>query len=136
MPHEVRIDGIVIFCSDPREGLWKLIKQQIIKPEEMFVKIGVLGGSISLANQETLVTEANFLLAQIHFAIATFSNVKRIIVVGHDCGYYKKILGTITVADKERDLMKITEFLRARFPNLVISTFLRNFDKPGFKTIA
>lgn len=127
MPKEATVVGIVIFCSDPRAGLWKKIKQELIQPEEMFAKVGVLGGPISLANPEHLPTECNFLLAQIHFVLGTLPDITRLVVIGHDCGFYKQITHKkVTLNDKKEDLAKAAVFLKEHFPGLATTAFFEN----------
>ena len=86
MPEKTLIPGICIYCSDPRldANLWKLVKERLIQPKERFAPIGVLGGPISLANQEDLPIEYSFLMAQIYFALTTFPDAKNLMVIGHD----------------------------------------------------
>jgi hypothetical protein len=138
VPNEAVI-GIGIFCSDPRPGanLWKEMKKRLVHVEETIVPLGVLGGPISLANQDDLPTEFNFLMAQIYFALATFPTAKRILVVSHDCGYYNQIRSrTFTLLDKENDLIKVANFLKERFPELVVTTYFWTNKEAGFKKIS
>jgi len=124
MPGEkVHVNGICLFCSDPRVPLWKNIKKQLIRPEERFVPIGILGGPISLANQEDLLRAFNFLMEQIYFALKNFSPVEEFLCVGHDCGFYSKIARKVDLQGKKDDVAKIHYFLEKQFHRKVRAYF-------------
>jgi hypothetical protein len=132
--------NIVIFCSDPRPekaNLWKDIKRLLIPTQERWIPLGILGGPISLANPADLPIDYACILGQIEFAMREF-NPKGFVLVGHDCGYYKRILRlgfTVRVETKMNDVAVAANFLRGRFPTMSVSAF---FKKPhdGFKTIS
>ena len=127
------VSGICVYCSDPRDDLWKEAKKQLIPSSERFVPLGVLGGPICLANSEDLPMEYNFLLAQIHFARMTFPRVKKLLVIGHDCGYYEQIKNkTFSLNDKIQDLVKAAQLLEERFSDLTVTAFFKDTEAPGF----
>jgi hypothetical protein len=139
MPEKTFIPGICIYCSDPRPeaNLWKAIKQYLIPQGERLVPIGVLGGPICLANRDDLPKEFNFLMAQIHFVLTTFPDAKKIIVIGHDCGYYKQITRKeFTLEEKKTDLIKAANFIREQFPTLKIEAFFQDPGQVGFKLLS
>lgn len=113
-----RITGIGIFCSDPRAGLWGAIEKKLLLPGQIIVPIGVLGGPVPLANKEWLPVEFNFLVEQINFALATFPFVQEFIVVGHDCGYYKKVRRGWTFNAKKFDTRTAAAFLTERYTGM------------------
>jgi hypothetical protein len=137
MPKEVVVIGIVVFCSDPRPEarLREKIKQELISQEDMFAPISILGGPIALAHQNILRTDFNFLMAQFYFALGTFPGISRIIIVGHDCGFYTQIPGgPFTIGQKREDIIKAATFLRKSFPRLTITAFFAQ-EENNFETL-
>lgn len=135
--NEAPVIGIGILCSDPRANLWKETKQHLILPEERIVPLGFLGGPICLANPEDLPMERNFLLAQIYFALATFPDTRRFLVIGHDCGYYAQIKRRrFDISNKKNDLCTAADFLRKRFPEFTTTAFFKHKQKSGFEAMA
>jgi hypothetical protein len=130
--------GICVYCTDPRDHLWKRTKAQIIPPDEWYVPIGVLGGPICLAYPKDLPIEFNFLLAQIHFALGTFPTAQgRILIIGHDCGYYSKLQSGsprrhFSLADKRRDLIIAANMLHRHFSRTRVMGYFKEPRTPGF----
>lgn len=83
---------VFVFCADPREeaDLEPKINQKLRKPGEKIIRLSVFGGPICLAYSRELKKDCDFLLRQLRFANKTFG-IKEIVLVGHDCGYYKCI---------------------------------------------
>jgi hypothetical protein len=128
--------GIVVYCSDPDAGLWKEVKQHLIKPEVRMAPIGVLGGPISLAHPDTLKIEYHFLLGQIHFALGNkrWPNITSLWLVSHDCGYYKKVdHREFALSEKESDVVKAVEAAKGHFPGLKVKGFFKDPNAAGFK---
>lgn len=131
------IDGIVIYCSDPRTekaNLWKDIKHYLIPHNQRWAPIALLGGPISLAHPTWLPIDFAFLIGQIEFALSQFKTAQKFIAVGHDCGYYGRMPHRkFTLDDKKQDIHTIAEFLQERFKMAVRG----HFKKPdrGFETI-
>ena len=134
MPIQRPVVGVCIFCSDPAVGLWKRIKDRLILPEEMFGKVGVFGGPIALANQEALPEAFHFLMSQLHFAKGTFPSISRIMLVGHNCRFYKEVpqKQAATISEKKDDLARGAIFLKKRFSNMAITVFFAEDDSDGF----
>jgi len=139
MTEEV-INGVCVYCSDPRSkvGLWRRIKQHLVSPDRRIAPIGLLGGPISLAYPEYLPIEyALLMVQQIPFTLRKFPEVKEIIVVGHDCGYYEQIphQKKATVARKKKDIAKAARLLKRHFPELAVVAFFADEKSDGFERI-
>ena len=109
---------VIIYCSDPRPekaNLWKDIKRLIIPQHQRWVPIGLLGGPISLVHHADLPVDLACLIGQIEFALTQFQP-KGFVVIGHDCGYYERILRRkFKLDDKIEDAANAAAFLRERF---------------------
>ena len=114
-----QFDDLYVICNDPRHNIWGNIKRKLMKPgdREKSTFIGLYGGPIPLAYPEDLGDEYRCLVKQIRFAIKTFG-IKRIIFVGHDCGYYRNILRAVTVQIKKQDLKTVAKTSRQQFRNV------------------
>ena len=137
----LEVDALVIYCCDPRQevNLWKRIKKYLLVPHRTRATgVGILGGPISLAYPDYLPIEYALLtLKQIPFALRKFPKITKIIVVGHDCGYYDEIPGgsEFPVEKKMKDLRRAAALLRRLLPKLKVSAFFANEEDDGFKRI-
>lgn len=100
---------VVIYCADPRVPLWDNIQRHIlplhIREDEIIVKISLLGGVIHLAYPEDLKAGYDTLLRQIR-DIKKELRADRIILVSHDCGYYRIAHIPANAKIKKRDLAR------------------------------
>jgi len=95
-------------------------------------KIGVLGGPLSLAHQGQLETAHNFLMSQIYFALGTFPQTGKIVVVGHDCGFYNQLSKRpFSLKEKKADALSATAYLAGTFPSHTVECFFS--DRKGAK---
>lgn len=132
---EKMIHGICIYCSDPRPenaNLWKHIKGYLIPENQRFTAIGSLGAPVALARPADFPIKFASIMEDIDFALAEFAQ-NRFIVVGHDCGIYKRLAPReFTLEEKKADIAAAAKFLRERFPGMPVSAFFKK-DGPGFE---
>ena len=132
------IGGIVIYCSDPRTenaNLWKHIKDLLIPQEQRLTPVGMLGAPVAIARPANFPVKFAAVMDDIEFALQEFAE-GRFILVGHDCGIYKRITHrAFSIQDKMDDVAKATNFLKKRFPGMPISAYFKKPD-PGFEQIS
>ena len=132
------IHGICIYCSDPRlenANLWKHIKNHLIPENQRFTAIGSLGAAVALARPADFPIKFASIMEDVDFALEEFSE-SRFIVVGHDCGIYKRLAPRkFSLQDKIADIVNAAEFLRIRFPGMPVSAYFKK-EGPGFDTIS
>lgn len=128
-----QFNDLYVICNDPRHKIWGNIKRKLMKQgdREKSTFIGLYGGPIPLAFPETLVDENRCLIKQIQFAIETFG-VRRVIHVGHDCGYYKNILLATTVTMKKQDLEIVAKASRELFRHVETVAYFADGSGPNF----
>lgn len=135
--NEKKIHGICIYCSDPRPenaNLWKHIKQHLIPEDQRFTAIGSLGAPVALARPADFPVKFAGIMEDVTFALEEFAD-SRFIIVGHDCGIYKRLAPReFTLADKIADMVVAAKFLKERFPGMPVSAFFKT-EAPGFETI-
>ncbi len=133
------IAGIVIYCSDPRTdkaNLWKDIKALLIPPDERLTPIGMLGAPVALARPADFPVKFAAIMEDIHFALEEFSR-PRILIVGHDCGIYRRLSPReFSIADKKDDLAIAARFLQSHFRGIPVSSFFKDAGSCEFEKIA
>ena len=137
------IGGVIAYCSDPRTekaNLWKHIKHLLIPTEQRFTPVGTLGAAVALARPTDFPIKFAGIMEDIDFAFEEFSE-KKIIVVGHDCGIYKRLAKRFpnhqfSLQEKMDDVAKAVKFLRERFPGVPVSAFFLKNAQPEFEEIA
>jgi hypothetical protein len=142
MAHKT-IGGIVVYCSDPRlenANLWKHIKRLLIPADQRFTPVGSLGAPVALARPADFPVKFAGIMEDIDFALEEFSE-GRFIVVGHDCGIYKRLSHrtasprTFTIQEKMDDVAKAADFLRGRFPGMPVEAHFMK-SGPDFEKIS
>jgi hypothetical protein len=132
------IGGIVIFCSDPRTenaNLWKYIKESLIPPDQRLAPVGLFGAPVALARPADFPIKFAAVMDDIGFALEEFAEGS-FIVVGHDCGIYKRLEPRkFSLKDKMDDIAKAANFLRERFPGMPVSAYFKKTGA-GFEHIS
>lgn len=132
------IHGICIFCGDPRPetaNLWKHIKQHLIPRDQIFTPICPLGAAVALARPTEFPIKFASIMEDIEFALREFAQ-SQFIVVGHDCGIYKRLAPQVfTLEDKVADIIIAADFLRGRFPGTPVSAFFKKVGS-GFDEVS
>ncbi len=132
------IHGICVYCSDPRPenaNLWKHIKNYLIPENQRFTPVGSLGAPVALARPGDFPVKFASIMEDVDFALEEFSE-SRFIVVGHDCGIYKRLAPRkFSLQDKIADVAAAAEFLRNRFPGMPVSAFFKR-EGHGFDQIS
>lgn len=133
------IAGIVIYCSDPRTdkaNLWKDIKALLIPPDERLTPIGMLGAPVALARPADFPVKFAAIMEDIHFALDEFSK-PRILIVGHDCGIYRRLRPReFSIDDKKDDLAAAAHFLKDHLRGIPVSSFFKDAKAHEFEKIA
>ena len=133
MTKKKAIGGIVVYCSDPRTenaNLWKDIKQHLIPQEQRLTPIGCLGAAVALARPADFPVKFAAIMEDIHFALEEFSEGS-FIVVGHDCGIYKRLAPRIfSLHEKMNDIAIAAGFLRSRFPDMPVAAWFKQAGGP------
>jgi hypothetical protein len=132
------LGGIIVFCSDPRPenaNLWKHSKLLLIPQEQRLTPIGLLGAPVALARPADFPVKFAAVMEDITFALEEFAD-GRFIVVGHDCGIYKRLEPKkFSIGDKMEDIARAAHFLRKRFPGMPVTAYFKKAG-PGFETIS
>jgi len=115
--------GIVIFCFDPRAeaNLWKDVKAELIKPEKRLFPVSCLGAPTALARPADFPIKFAYIMEEIQDAFGIFEFAqKKFVVVGHDCGIYKRVpyLVTTPFNSKVADIISAGRLLKTRFPEI------------------
>ena len=134
---EESINGIVVFCTDPRTknaNLWKHIKNHLIPPDQRLAPVGLFGAPVALARPADFPIKFAAVMEDIGFALKKFAK-GRFVVVGHDCGIYTELTRSkVTLGDKMNDIAIAADFLRGRFPGMPVSAFFKK-STSGFEEI-
>lgn len=138
------ICGIVVYCSDPRvenANLWKPIKQLLIPEEERLAPIGMFGAPVALARPADFPIKFAAIIEDMEFALEEFAEGK-IVIVGHDCGIYKRLakrvfapIKVVSLQEKMDDLAIGARNMRLRFPGVPVEAHFKKAG-PGFEQIA
>jgi hypothetical protein len=114
---------IFVHCSDHRIHIWSAVKNQgLLIHGRKFDRIVIYGGPTSLAypGPDDLETDYRFLAHQLRFGLKTFpppeeTRKKRIVLIGHNCGYYANILRHVSEQQKRDDLFVMVKTVKQLF---------------------
>lgn len=108
---------LFIYCADPRAeaDLGEKI-QKLLRPGEKIARHSTFSGPLCFAYPEDLREKFITLMGEIRFFINEFGSDGKaeIVLVWHNCGFYKSILLRADKQTMKNDAIRGTEFLKRR----------------------